>query len=97
MIRQAKKEDIGIIVKYIRDLAEYENALDQCLITEEKLNIQLIKTKNLKNNLSELQNEIQSLQGKLKESESSIQILKKEYKSTNHSNENIIFQVSFHY
>ena len=65
--------------------------------TEEKLNNQLIKTKNLKNNLSELRNEIQSLQGKLKESESSIQILKKEYKSTNDSNENIIFQVSFHY
>ena len=47
--------------------------------------------------INELQNEIQSLQGKLKESESSIQILKKEYKSTNDSNENIIFQVSFHY
>jgi len=36
-IRFAEKKDAGLIVKYVRDLASFENELDQVSVTEEKL------------------------------------------------------------
>jgi N-acetylglutamate synthase-like GNAT family acetyltransferase len=37
LVREAKLDDIPIIYKYIKDLAEYEKAPEEAILTEEDL------------------------------------------------------------
>lgn len=56
-IRFAKEDDVGIILRFIRELAEYEDLLDQVVATEEVLYDALFRRRSAEVIIGEYNNE----------------------------------------
>ncbi|WP_245157159.1 GNAT family N-acetyltransferase [Anaerovorax sp. IOR16] len=56
-IRMAKKEDAQLIIKYIKDLADYENELDQVCVTTQRLDQEMFADQGAEALIAEIDGE----------------------------------------